>query len=323
METLIEALRMQANVALSKLRATEISKNTSIKGSAREEITREFIRCFLPSTYAIGHGEIFSANNDRSKQIDIIIHDNIFSPVFKTDDGGILVPCEAVYGTVEVKTEVNRKDWNLSVANVESVKRLKRTPSGLTDILPNRELKIKGSSGITITGSEFRKNPYISAVVCLRGLSASQIENDLNERFKCGKEERGLLPDIVACIEEKYLITRYKGIESEGITIGTGTLGAEYDGFHTFSVGSDVLSGLHLGLNVLLSGIRLKNRDLASDWLRELLRVERKTKIDSLISALEQAGVFSENEGWEKIESAIASVGDETLLRELEHLRSK
>ena len=87
------------------------------------------MRCFLPASYAIGHGEVFSADNDRSRQVDVIIHDDLFSPVFKTDDSGILVPCEAVYGTAEVKTRLDKKGWELALENVESVKRLERAPA--------------------------------------------------------------------------------------------------------------------------------------------------------------------------------------------------
>ena len=117
---LLEALRAQAHLALAKLRAASASANPSIKGASREEVIGEFVRCFLPASYAIGHGEVFSADNDRSRQVDVIIHDDLFSPVFKTDDGGILVPCEAVYGTAEVKTRLDSNGWELALKNVES-----------------------------------------------------------------------------------------------------------------------------------------------------------------------------------------------------------
>lgn len=87
------------------------------------------MRCFLSGSYAIGHGEVFSADEDRSRQVDVIIHDELFSPVFRTDDGGILVPCEAVYGTAEVKTRLDREGWELALENVASVKRLERAPA--------------------------------------------------------------------------------------------------------------------------------------------------------------------------------------------------
>ena len=159
-QILLEKLRGQADLALAKLRGAAISGNPSIKGASREEAIREFMRCFLPRSCVIGHGEIFSADNDMSRQVDVIIHDNLFSPVFGTDDGGILVPCEAVYGTAEVKTRLDREGWELALENVASVKRIERAPAddwGLErasgpgmDILPNTRLQF--SSRFTASG---------------------------------------------------------------------------------------------------------------------------------------------------------------------------
>ena len=162
-EVLLEALRGQADLALAKLHVTAISRNPSIKGSSREEVIREFIRCFLPSSYAIGHGEVFSERNERSKQIDVIIHDELFSPVFKTADGGILVPCEAVYGSAEVKTRLDKTGWCQALENIASIKRLKRSPSEMTDILPSRRLHLGPS--LTMTRPERPHNPYMGVVM--------------------------------------------------------------------------------------------------------------------------------------------------------------
>lgn len=159
-QILLEKLRGQVDLALAKLRGAAISGNPSIKGASREEAIREFMRCFLPRSYAIGHGEIFSADNDMSRQVDAIIHDDLFSPVFGTDDGGILVPCEAVYGTAEVKTRLDREGWELALENVASVKRIERAPADdwglerasgpMMDILPNTRLQF--SSRFTASG---------------------------------------------------------------------------------------------------------------------------------------------------------------------------
>ena len=204
-EILLEGLRGQAELALTKLRVTALSKNPSIKGATREEVIREFIRCFLPSSYAIGHGEVFSGCNERSRQIDVIIHDNIFSPVFKTNDGGILLPCEAVYGTAEVKTRLDKDGWETALANVASVKRLKRAASDATDILPNRRLHL--SSTLQVPARQ--RNPYVGVIVGLEGLPAERLTDNLNSRLNGGEEERTFLPDLIACVENGHLITRY------------------------------------------------------------------------------------------------------------------
>lgn len=318
-QILLEALRGQAEFALAKLRAATMSRNPSIKGASREEVIREFMRCFLPTSYAIGHGEVFSADNERSKQVDVIIHDDAFSPVFRTDDGGVLVPCEAVYGSAEVKTRLDRNGWEQALDNVASVKRLERTQSDLMDILPNARLQF--STHFATTGPDRPGNPYLGIVVCLEGLSAETLANDLNDRKNRG--DGALLPDLVACVGNGHLIARYNRWDCEAVRIGKATLGGAYDGFRAFRAGDFVLSSLHLGLNVLLSGIRLKNRDLASDWLDELLWIERKSQIEALFAAAEQAGVLPAEAAWDAMEAEARERGEHDIASKLRDLRRR
>jgi len=321
-EILLEALRAQADIALDELRnATTMSKNSSIIGTSREEAIRKFIRCFLPSSYAIGHGEVFSERNERSRQVDVIIHDDVFSPTFKTADGGILVPCEAVYGIAEVKTRLDSDRWQSALENIASVKRLSRPPSELTDILPNRKLHL--GTGLTVSGEKHPHNPYLGIVVGLEGLSTDKIVRDLNDRVKCDKDETKLLPDLVACVGNGHLIVRYNKNDKTRFQIGTATLGSSYDGFRAFPVNGYVLSSLHLGLNVLLSAIRLRNRSLTTAWLDELLWVERKSQIEALFASAERAGTIPAQGGWDAMESEARARGDDEVLRKLQDLRQK
>lgn len=318
-EILLAALRGQAELALAKLRVAALSKNPSIKGTSREEVIREFMRCFLPSSYAIGHGEVFSDHNERSKQVDVIIHDNVFSPVFKTDDGGILVPCEAVYGTAEVKTRLDTNGWKMALANVASVKKLKRAASDATDLLPNRRLHL--SSRFKVPAEQ--RNPYIGVVVGLEGLSAEKLTSDLNDRLNRGEEEKALLPDLIACVGSGHLITRYNNKDGQEFQIGTATLGSSYDGFRAFPVQDFVLSSFHLGLNVLLSDIRLRNRDLAANWLDELLWIERKSKVEALFASWKGMGGIPAERGWDAMESEARARGEHDMLSKLQDLRQK
>lgn len=327
-QILLEALREQAEPALTRLRGAATSANPSIKGAVREEAIREFMRSFLPGSYAIGHGEVFSADNDRSRQIDVIIHDELFSPVFRTADRGILVPCEAVYGTAEVKTRLDRDAWEQALGNVASVKRLERAPVddwGLTrstggpvmDILPNTRLRF--GSRFTRTGADRPVNPYLGIVVALEGLSAETLAADLNERVRRG--DGALLPDLVACVGNGHLITRYNHREDDDFNVGKATLGGAYDGFRAFQVEDLVLSSLHLGMNVLLSGIRLRNRDLSPDWLDELQWVDRKSRIEGLFAHWEAAGRPPADITWEDMESEALARGDHDLASKLKDLR--
>ena len=288
------------------------------------------MRCFLPRAFAIGHGEIFSADNDMSKQVDVIIYDDLFSPVFRTDDGGILVPCEAVYGTAEVKTRLDRDAWEVALENVASVKRLERAPAddwGLErtggpalDILPNARLQFR--SRFTATGPDRPVNPYLGIVVGLEGLSADALTTDLNNRVQHGDGAR--LPDLIACVGNGNLIARYNNRkDGDEFLIGKATLGGGYDGFRAFHVGELVLSSLHLGLNVLLSGIRLRNRDLASDWLDEVRWLETKSRIEAVFADAEVAGILPSEEAWDAMEAEALAQGDDDIASKLRDLRRR
>ena len=288
------------------------------------------MRCFLPGSYAIGHGEVFSADNDRSRQLDVIIHDDLFSPVFRTEDGGILAPCEAVYGTAEVKTRLDRDGWEMAVENVASVKRLERAPADdwglkgnavgpVMDILPNTRLRF--GSRFTRTGPDTPVNPYLGIVVALEGLSAETLTADLNERVQRG--DGPLLPDLVACVGNGHLITRYNHREDDDFNVGKTTLGGAYDGFRAFQVEDLVLSSLHLGVNVLLSGIRLRNRDLVPDWLDELQWVDKKSRIESLFALMEAVDGPPEETAWHDMESEALARGDHDLASKLKDLRRR
>ncbi len=84
-----------------------------------------------------------------------------------------------------------------------------------------------------------------------------------------------------------------------------------------------VLSSLHLGLNVLLSGIQLRNRDLAPNWLEELLWVEKKSEIERVFALFEQAGAIPAQGGWDAMEAEAKARGENHVLSKIQDLRRK
>ena len=78
---LLQALRnatahLEASFEDSKL----FSQNLD-RGEHREEIIKEFLRPFLPKCYGLNSGEVFSKDGKQSRQIDIVIYDDVFSNV--------------------------------------------------------------------------------------------------------------------------------------------------------------------------------------------------------------------------------------------------
>ena len=58
---------------------SQIVCHNGSKGAIREFFLKEVIRPFLPKRYGLCNGECFDINDNVSKQLDIIIYDDLFS----------------------------------------------------------------------------------------------------------------------------------------------------------------------------------------------------------------------------------------------------
>lgn len=96
----------------------------SLKGSAAENILIEFLRIYLPDHLSVISGIVVDSNGGVTKQQDIIICDKAKTPVFFTNGDIRVVPIEAVYATIEVKSNLRKQDISSIVNNMLSVKRL-------------------------------------------------------------------------------------------------------------------------------------------------------------------------------------------------------
>lgn len=117
------------------------------KGEFREAIIGKFLRPFLPTCYGIGLGQVFSADGASSDQVDVVLYDEVFNNVLFRNSKNSLFPCEAVYGSIEVKSVLSTAELETSITNIASVKKLTRPPSDGMDILPFR--RINPGSGLT------------------------------------------------------------------------------------------------------------------------------------------------------------------------------
>ncbi|MGC2828143.1 MAG: DUF6602 domain-containing protein, partial [Candidatus Acidiferrum sp.] len=71
----------------------------------------------------------FSANGTQSAQIDIVIYDAIFSTILFRNEDKSLFPAESVFGSIEVKSNLNGNELRTSIENVVSLKCLTRSDS--------------------------------------------------------------------------------------------------------------------------------------------------------------------------------------------------
>ena len=86
MVKLLEALRISAEQVRLEINRSGLFEHKGERGEYRERIVQKFLRPYLPECYGLGHGEVFSANGESSRQIDIVIYDAIFSSVLMKDE---------------------------------------------------------------------------------------------------------------------------------------------------------------------------------------------------------------------------------------------
>lgn len=104
-------------------------KHNGVKGSAREDLLKDYLRDLLPNKYSISSGIIIDFNQNQSKQQDFIIHDAFNCPSFFKTDSNTILPIESIYATIEIKSTLNYDTLKQSVENIESVRKLHKLPN--------------------------------------------------------------------------------------------------------------------------------------------------------------------------------------------------
>ena len=122
-------------------------KHSGEKGGKREGSFKENLRKVLPARFGLGRGEVVTSRNEVSKQCDLIIFDAERGLELLHDEGSGLYPIESVYGTIEVKSDLDSTELEKAYQNVGSVKRLVPPGSGFVR-------KTYGGSFISESGSD-------------------------------------------------------------------------------------------------------------------------------------------------------------------------
>lgn len=80
-------------------------KHKGERGRSRETTIAEFLRENLPTAYGVGTGELFSfSGEDVSPQCDIIVYDNLRTPIFGRTSSVQQIPIEGSFAVIEVKS---------------------------------------------------------------------------------------------------------------------------------------------------------------------------------------------------------------------------
>ena len=103
------------------------------KGDVSEAQWRKMLAKHLPQRYRVCKGQIVDSRGGISEQIDVIIHDAHYCPLFLDEEGTCFVPAESVYAVFEAKQELTAAYVQAAGRKAASVRRLFRTSTTIMD----------------------------------------------------------------------------------------------------------------------------------------------------------------------------------------------
>lgn len=166
------------------------------KGDHCESAWIDFFRSFLPSKYGVDKGFVFDAQGNVSDQIDIIIHDSLYTPlIFGTEAGEKFITAESVYAVFDSKPLIDKSTLEYTNAKIASVANLVRSSRGMIiggKAVPPRELThiIGGILAIdSVETATLKKHlvnyPYIDIGCAIKKTA-----------FNCYRDEEGNVKDV-------------------------------------------------------------------------------------------------------------------------------
>lgn len=105
MRLLLDHLKRTRELLLKYSDLIGLAEHKTNLGNAREALITSFLKQNLPEIISYYTGEVFDSGNNRSGQIDIILHPN-FSPKLNLFNSMNIFPVETVLAAIEVKTKL-------------------------------------------------------------------------------------------------------------------------------------------------------------------------------------------------------------------------
>ena len=124
---LAEVFRRVQHEMLAQLAVGRLFEHASAAGTATEHHWIELFNRYLPKRYRTTSAFVIDSDGRRSRQVDIAIFDNLYSPLLFPHSSGTHIPAESVYAVFEVKPTFSRQWLRDASEKAASVRALRRT----------------------------------------------------------------------------------------------------------------------------------------------------------------------------------------------------
>ena len=106
--------------------ARSLIKHQGERGRVVELMFKSLLECHLPESFGVTTGFAIDQHSNLSKQLDLVVYDKSHCP-FLFNQGVAILPVEAVILAVEVKTKLNKAEFNKSRETARSILKLDRS----------------------------------------------------------------------------------------------------------------------------------------------------------------------------------------------------
>lgn len=110
---------------LIKAAAAENFDHRGLKGGERAAALAEFLEEHLPGVFGVASGEAIDYRDNRTGELDIFVYDKTTAAPIQSSDESLLVPAEALYLVIEVKSVLTQDELDKCMAAAKRVRSLR------------------------------------------------------------------------------------------------------------------------------------------------------------------------------------------------------
>lgn len=138
---MIEIIKSAAKRMLIDFEDSQRIEHKVTKGRAREySVFEQFLRPYLPTRYSVGSGIVIDASSKQSRQQDLVVYDELYSPKLLDLESDKVLFIESVIAVLEVKSVINRDELKDIIQKSASIWKLSKSPQPIISILPGMML---------------------------------------------------------------------------------------------------------------------------------------------------------------------------------------